>query len=91
MLKNCPLEGGGDHGWHGLVADPEGKSIYVVAGNATRLRKPEQSRVREVLDRARELKGLSDTDVLTLLATRDPELLQECFDAARWAEGLAGR
>jgi len=48
--------------------------------------KPEQSRVREVLDRARELKGLSDTDVLTLLATRDPELLQECFDAARWAK-----
>lgn len=40
-----PLEGGGDHGWHGLLADPEGKSIYVVAGNATKLRNPESSRV----------------------------------------------
>ena len=48
--------------------------------------KPERSRVREVLGRARELKGLSDPDVLTLLATQDPELVQECFDAARWAK-----
>jgi putative heme-binding domain-containing protein len=39
------LEGGGDHGWHGLLAGPDGKSIYVVAGNATRVRKPERSRV----------------------------------------------
>jgi putative heme-binding domain-containing protein len=40
-----PLEGGGDHGWHALLAGPDGKSIYVVAGDATRLRKPERSRV----------------------------------------------
>jgi putative heme-binding domain-containing protein len=40
-----PLEGGGDHGWHGLLAGPDGKSIYVVAGNATRFPKPERSRV----------------------------------------------
>jgi putative heme-binding domain-containing protein len=40
-----PLEGGGDHGWHGLVAGLDGKSIYVVAGDATRLRNPERSRV----------------------------------------------
>ena len=39
------LEGGGDHGWHGLLAGPDGKSIYVVAGNATKVRTPEQSRV----------------------------------------------
>lgn len=31
-----PLEGGGDHGWHGLVAAPDGQSIYVVAGNHTK-------------------------------------------------------
>jgi putative heme-binding domain-containing protein len=40
-----PLEGGGDHGWHGLLAGPDGKSIFVVAGNATRFPKPERSRV----------------------------------------------
>jgi putative heme-binding domain-containing protein len=39
------LEGGGDHGWHGLVAGPDGRSIYVVAGNATKVRHPERSRV----------------------------------------------
>jgi 2-iminoacetate synthase len=48
--------------------------------------KPEPSRVREVLARARELKGLADPDVLTLLAVQEPELLQECFAAARWAK-----
>lgn len=30
-----PLEGGGDHGWHELLLAPDGKSIYVVAGDAT--------------------------------------------------------
>ncbi len=29
------LEGGGDHGWHALLAGPDGKSIYAVAGDAT--------------------------------------------------------
>lgn len=29
------LEGGGDHGWHGLVPGPDGQSVYVVAGNQT--------------------------------------------------------
>lgn len=29
------LEGGGDHGWHGLLPGPDGKSIYAIAGNAT--------------------------------------------------------
>jgi glucose/arabinose dehydrogenase len=43
-----PLEGGGDHGWHGLLAGPDGKSIYVVAGNATRFPKPERSRVPRI-------------------------------------------
>src|ERR1043166_5605507 len=40
-----PLEGGGDHGWHALLAGPDGKTIYVVAGNATRGARPERSRV----------------------------------------------
>jgi putative heme-binding domain-containing protein len=30
------LEGGGDHGWHGVVPGPDGASLYVVAGNNTR-------------------------------------------------------
>ncbi len=48
--------------------------------------RPEPSRVREVLARACEFKGLPDEDVLTLLAVEDPELLQECFAAARAAK-----
>lgn len=47
---------------------------------------PEPSRVREALSRARELKGLDAADVLTLLAVEDPDLLQECFETARWAK-----
>ncbi|MBP7949335.1 MAG: DUF1080 domain-containing protein [Verrucomicrobiales bacterium] len=30
-----PLEGGGDHGWHGVLPWPDGKSLCVVAGNNT--------------------------------------------------------
>lgn len=29
------LEGGGDHGWHAVIAGPDGKSLYAVAGNNT--------------------------------------------------------
>ena len=31
------LEGGGEHGPHGIVLSPDGKSLYVVAGNGTKL------------------------------------------------------
>jgi putative heme-binding domain-containing protein len=31
-----PIQGGGEHGPHGIVPSPDGKSLYVVAGNATR-------------------------------------------------------
>ena len=31
------LEGSGEHGPHGVVLAPDGKSLYVVAGNATKL------------------------------------------------------
>ncbi len=31
------IEGGGEHGPHAVVLSPDGKSLYVVAGNATRL------------------------------------------------------
>ncbi len=63
------LEGGGDHGWHGLVAGPDGKSIYVVAGDATRVRHPESSRVPPIWSEDHLLPRLPDargfmTDVL---------------------------
>ena len=31
------IEGGGEHGPHAVVLSPDGKSLYVVAGNATKL------------------------------------------------------
>ena len=58
----------------------------VLASRLESAPKPEPSLVREALARARELKGLSDADVLTLLAVEEPGLLQECFDTARWAK-----
>jgi 2-iminoacetate synthase len=44
---------------------------------------PEPSRVREILAKARMMKGLSPTDVAVLMQTTAPDLLQELFDAAR--------
>ncbi len=32
----CKLDGGGEHGPHGVVLGPDGKSIYFVAGNHTK-------------------------------------------------------
>ncbi len=32
-----PLDGGGEHGPHAVIPSPDGKSLYVVAGNATKL------------------------------------------------------
>ncbi|HEY3323644.1 MAG TPA: [FeFe] hydrogenase H-cluster radical SAM maturase HydG [Planctomycetota bacterium] len=40
-------------------------------------------RVREALDRALELKGLSPEDVVALMNVSDPELMGEIFEAAR--------
>lgn len=39
------LEGDGEHGPHGIVPGPDGKSLYLVAGNGTRLPAPERSLV----------------------------------------------
>lgn len=44
------------------------------------------SRVGEILARARELKGLSREDAAVLSLIRDPELLLELFDTARWVK-----
>jgi 2-iminoacetate synthase len=47
---------------------------------------PEGNRVREVLARARGLKGLAFEDVTLLAAVDDPDLLQEMFATARWVK-----
>lgn len=41
------------------------------------------AQVRDLLAQARELKGLPDRDLPTLMAIQEPDLLQELFDAAR--------
>jgi len=43
-------------------------------------------RIREILAKARELKGLQDRDLPPLMNLRDPALLQELFAAARWVK-----
>ena len=40
-----PLAGGGEHGPHALVLSPDGKHIYVLGGNHTKLPKVDHSRV----------------------------------------------
>lgn len=42
--------------------------------------------VREVLAKAREMRGLDDADVSVLMGISDPELLGELFDAARFVK-----
>lgn len=39
------FSGGGEHGPHAIVPAPDGKSLYVIAGNMTRLPNPEKSLV----------------------------------------------
>ena len=42
------LDGGGEHGPHAVILAPDGKSLYVVAGNATQLTKLDGSLVPRV-------------------------------------------
>jgi putative heme-binding domain-containing protein len=39
------LDGGGEHGPHAILPAPDGKSLYIVSGNQTRLTKIDSSRV----------------------------------------------
>jgi len=39
------IKGGGEHGMHSIVLSPDGKSLYVVCGNSTKLTKVDRSRV----------------------------------------------
>ena len=49
LLKAFPNKGG-EHGPHGLVVGPDGKSIYVVSGNQTPLPEMQSSRVPRIWD-----------------------------------------
>lgn len=42
------MDGGGEHGPHAIVLGPDGKSLYVVAGNFTKIPDPETSRVPKI-------------------------------------------
>jgi len=44
---------------------------------------PDTARVRGVLGKAREMKGLEAADVATLMEVQDPQLIEEIFAAAR--------
>jgi len=45
---------------------------------------PDASRVREILARAREMKGVPAREVISLAAVADPGLMQEIFETARF-------
>ena len=50
------------------------------------------TRTRDILARARDLKGLDESDLPALMALRDPELLEELFHTAKWVkEEIYGR
>src|SRR6185312_4715504 len=42
------IDGGGEHGPHAVVLSPDGKSLYIVAGNATQLTETSSSLVPKV-------------------------------------------
>ena len=44
------------------------------------------SHVRQVLAKARELRGLDMDDMAMLMAVNDPEVLEELFATARWVK-----
>jgi len=54
-----------------------------IASAIDRQRRTDAVRVREVLARALELKGLEAGDVAALMSVSDPELLRELFDTAQ--------
>jgi len=56
---------------------------HVIAATLERQRLADAARVREVLAKARELKGLESEDMAALMGVSDPGLLHEMFDAAQ--------
>ena len=68
------------------VAAERGDFINEAAINATleQTRQCDSVRVREVLAKARELKGLSPDEVAVLMAINTPELMDELFAVGSW-------
>jgi putative heme-binding domain-containing protein len=60
------FDGDGEHGPHGIVAGADGRSLFLVAGNATGLPDPEQSRVPRAWQEDELLPRLGQTDGLFL-------------------------
>ena len=54
----------------------------VIAATLAKHRRPEPAQVREILAKARELKGLSFEEAAALMPVSDPDLLAEMFAAA---------
>lgn len=54
------LKGGGEHGPHGVVLSPDGKSLYVIAGNATALTELSSSLVPRIYDEDQILPYMPD-------------------------------
>jgi 2-iminoacetate synthase len=55
----------------------------LIAATLERQRLADAARVRDVLAKARDLKGLEAEDMAALMGVSDPELLHETFDAAQ--------
>ena len=43
----APMNGGGEHGPHSIIVSPDGKSLYVIAGNYTSLPEYQKTRIRD--------------------------------------------
>ncbi|MDC0157460.1 c-type cytochrome [Verrucomicrobia bacterium] len=43
----CEMAGGGEHGPHSIIVSPDGKSLYVIAGNYTKPPKFQKTRIRD--------------------------------------------
>lgn len=54
------IEGKGEHGPHGIALGPDGKSLYLVAGNFTKIPQPESSLVPRVWQEDQLLPRLPD-------------------------------
>ncbi len=43
----APMNGGGEHGPHSIIVSPDGKNLYVIAGNYTHLPDYQKTRIRD--------------------------------------------
>jgi len=43
----APMNGGGEHGPHSIIVSPDGKSLYVIAGNYTKPPEYQKTRIRD--------------------------------------------